>query len=195
LERLMEIKMTETHWGKLVDTDGDGNLEVVQTFDEDPVNYWHPDLLEPWREIPITSVVGSILESTTNKWWSGAEWLDKKLSEVIPEIESPPPPLEQGRVTQIRIKDPGANYDIPFVREQYDIEDGSHLVVVIDYDPIEDIAINATIIDGGRGYQVGQTFRVEQGFGRGWDPKNPTYTIIEITEIEEVPVEPAPKSK
>ena len=186
-------------WAKMVDTDGDGNLEAVQLHDEDPASLWHPDLLAAWQEVPPDTAIGSVLETSTGKWWTGADWLSKKLA-AAEAVDVQPPEAKpfKGSVTKVKIKDAGANYEIPFVRNQYDIENGKNLIVVVTYDPSTESATSIEIIDGGYNYEVGQTFRIEEGYGRDWDRKNPTFTVIEVEEVydaEDAVVHPLPPSQ
>jgi hypothetical protein len=175
-------------WAKMMDIDGDGNLEVVQTHDEDPVNLWHPDALVHWREVPSHVDIGFVLETATNVWWAGSDWLEKTLAKAD---ESDAPPLEtapfKGSVTKIKIKEAGANYEIPFVRNQYDTETGEKLIVIVTYDETTESATSVEIVDSGFNYEVGQTFRITEGYGRDWDRKNPTFTVIEIEEVYNAP--------
>lgn len=174
-------------WAKLVDTDGDNNLEVLQLSDVDPATLWHPDFLHQWQEVPADAAIGDILESSTKKWWKGADWLNKRLSEAAPApVENLNPPKFKGAVTKIKIKNSGANYEIPFVRDQYDLGEGTGLVVSVTYNDVGS-ATKVDIFHEGRGYNVGQTFNIEQGFGRDWDRKNPTYTVLEVEEIYDAP--------
>jgi hypothetical protein len=175
-------------WAKMIDTDGDGNLEAVQLHDEDPAGLWHPDFLDAWREVPPNTAIGSVLESSTGTWWTGADWLDKKLAEAD-DADAPPlvtPPFK-GSVTKLKIKEAGANYEIPFVREQHDIGNGRQLIANVTYDPITESASGVELIAGGWGYEAGQTFTITVGMGRDWDRKNPTYTVVEIEEVYDAP--------
>ena len=171
-------------WAKMIDTDGDGNLEAVQLHDEDPAGLWHPDFLDAWREVPPNTAIGSVLESSTGTWWTGADWLDKKLADAD-DADAPPlvTPSFKGAVTKIKIKDAGANYEIPFVRNQYDTETGENLVIIVTYDETTESATSVEIIESGFNYEVGQTFRITEGYGRDWDRKNPSFTVIEIEEV------------
>ena len=186
-------------WAKMVDTDGDGNLEAVQLHDEDPATLWHPDLLAPWQAVPPDTTIGSVLETSTGKWWSGADWLTRKLEQAEAADVTPPETKPfKGSVTKLKIKNAGANYEIPFVRNQYDIGNGKNLIVVTTYDSTTDSAASVEIIDGGYNYEVGQTFRIEEGYGRDWDRKNPSFTVIEIEEVydaEDAVVHPLPPSQ
>jgi len=176
-------------WAKMMDVDNDGNLEVVQTHDEDPANLWHPDALVSWREVPPHVSIGSVLETTTDIWWSGSDWLEKTLAKADdPDID---PPVEakpfKGSVTKLKIKQAGENYETPDVRDQYDIGTARGLIATVKYDSTTESAVSVEINDGGYGYEVGQTFSVNVGFGRDWDRKNPTYTIIEIESVYDAP--------
>ena len=176
-------------WAKMMDIDGDGNLEIVQTHDEDPAGLWHPDALVNWREVPAHLTVGAVLETTTNEWWSGADWLEKTLANAT-DPEAPPliePKPLKGSVTKLKIKEAGANYETPPVREQYDIGNGKQLIATVTYDSTTESAVSVEINSAGWGYEVGQTFMVEVGMGRDWDRKNPTYTVIEVETVYDAP--------
>ena len=176
-------------WAKMMDIDGDGNLEIVQTHDEDPAGLWHPDALVNWREVPAHLTIGSVLETATNEWWSGADWLEKTLAKaptpdaaVLFEVNP-----AKGSVTKLKIKEAGANYETPPVRDQYDIGSGKQLIATVTYDSTTESAVSVEINNAGWGYEVGQTFTIGVGIGRDWDRKNPTYTVIEIEAVYDAP--------
>lgn len=171
-------------WAKMVDTDGDGNLEAIQLHDEDPTGLWHPDFLAAWQEVPADTCVGDVLETSTQKWWKGADWLDKKLADCPPPQTVPATPVNKnkGNVVSVRIKEAGENYEIGSVRNQYDIGDGEGLVVTATFDETGGCS-NVEIHGRGYSYEVGQTFKISEGFGPDMNRRNPTYAIIEITEV------------
>lgn len=183
-------------WAKMMDIDGDGNFEIVQTHDEDPAGLWHPDALVNWREVPSNLAIGSVLETTTNVWWTGADWLEKTLAKAT---DADAPPFEvvpfKGSVTRLRIKEAGANYETMPVRDQYEIGMGRNLIATVTYDSTTESAVSVEINESGWGYEVGQTFNITVGMGRDWDRKNPTYTVIEVAEVYDAldaRVHPAP---
>jgi hypothetical protein len=53
----------------------------------------------------------------------------------------------------------------------------------VTYDPLTEKAVSVAIDDGGEGYEVGQTFKIDVGYGRDWDRKNPDYTVVRIKRV------------
>lgn len=174
-------------WGKLVDTDGDGNKEVLQLSDDDPTTLFTPEACQFWKEIPEGTAIGSVLEAATQKWWTGAAWLEKRIAESPPPGDpdiAPQPLLRDGEVTAVSITSPGSNYADANARDQYDIDEGQGLVVEVFYNQDTGQATSATIHNGGWGYTVGQTFTVKRGMDMlAWDRKNPTWTVLTITAV------------
>ena len=174
-------------WGKMIDTDGDGNLEVVQLSDDDPTTLFTPEACEFWFEIPEGTAQGSVKDSKTGKWYTGMEWFEKKAAEAAPPGPDEPamtPLHEEGSVLELQIVNPGDHYNIPSVRNQFDIEDGMGLVAEVFYDAEHDNASSVVIHQAGMGYKVGQEFKIEEGMDTfSWDRKNPTYTIVRITKV------------
>ena len=180
-------------WAKMVDTDGDGNKEVLQLSDDDPTTLFTPEACEFWQEVPEGTAIGSVLHAATNVWWTGADWLEKKIAESpAPDNSGDPdyvpvaPDIDVGGVLSIGITNAGDNYADTSVRSQYDIGEGIGLVVEVHYNQSTGAAESTTIHNPGRGYEVGQTFKIEQGMDMlAWDRKNPTHTIITITSVKE----------
>lgn len=65
-------------WAKVV------NDEVMQIFEDDPTNLWHPDALEFWKQVP--DYVGEGWKFKNGKWISGGQWLEEF------QAENPVPP-------------------------------------------------------------------------------------------------------
>lgn len=174
-------------WAKMVDTDGDGNKEVMQLSDVDPTTLFTPEACEFWQSVPEGTAIGSVFEVTESKWWTGAAWLERKIENSPPPDDpdvAPEPLLNPGTVTAVSITNAGDNYADASVRNQYNIGEGQGLVVEVFYDQATGQATSATIHNGGWGYEVGQTFRIEQGMDMfAWDRKNPTYTVVTITAV------------
>lgn len=179
-------------WAKMVDTDGDGNLEVVQTHDEDPSGLWHPDFLSAWQEVPSTVSIGYVLEKDTGVWWSGSDWLERKIENspapLDPDVVGDTGPIFKGAVTKVKIVSQGDNYDVGYVmRNQYDVGNGTHLVLSATFDEYGEKLESVTIENHGQGYEVGQQIQIKEGFSPRWDKRNPTYAIIEIEEVKDGP--------
>jgi len=180
-------------WAKMVDTDNDGNKEVLQLSEDDPTTLFTPEACEFWQEVPAGTAIGSVLHATTNVWWSGADWLEKKIAESPapdgsgdPDYVPPAPDRDVGGVKTVTITNAGDNYADSSVRNQYDIGAGQGFVAEVHYDQSTGSATSVTIHNPGRDYEVGQTFRVEQGMDMfAWDRKNPTYTVVTITAVQE----------
>jgi hypothetical protein len=178
-------------WAKMVDTDGDGNKEVMQLSDEDPTTLFTPEACEFWQAVPEGTSIGSVLHASTGVWWTGADWLEKRIAESPapddsgnPDYVPPPPDPHEGGVKALSITNAGDNYADASVRNQYDIGEGVGLVAEVHYNQSTGSAESVTIHNPGRGYEVGQTFRIEQGMDMfAWDRKNPTYTVVTITEV------------
>jgi hypothetical protein len=178
-------------WAKMYDTDGDGNLEVLQLSEDDPTTLFTPEACEHWFEVPDGTTIGSVLENSTKTWWTGGDWLDRKIANspaatnegedgYVPAA----PSLMSGAVTALSITSPGDNYDDASVRNQYNIGEGQGLVAEVLYNQATGQATSVTIHNGGWGYTVGQTFNVESGMNMlAWDRKNPTYTVVTVTAI------------
>ena len=174
-----------TQWAKMVDSDGDGNFEIYQLHDEDPSGLFHPDALEFWREVPDEhAAIGNVFEESSQTWYTGAAWGEKKTAEAAPEDVGPQPvPIPLGAVLELEITNAGSNYESPPVRNQYDIEDGVRLVATVTYDQVTESAVSVEINAPGEGYKVGQTFKIDVGYGRDWDRKNPDYTVVRIKRV------------
>jgi hypothetical protein len=174
-----------TQWAKMVDSDGDGNFEIYQLHDEDPSGLWHPDSLEFWREVPDEhAAIGNVFEESSQTWYTGAAWGLKKTAESPKPDAAPQETLiPLGAVLELEITNAGSNYETPPVRNQYDIEDGIRLVATVTYDQDTEKAVSVEINSPGEGYKVGQTFKIDVGYGRDWDRKNPDYTIVRIKRV------------
>jgi hypothetical protein len=174
-----------TQWAKMVDSDGDGNFEIYQLHDEDPSGLWHPDALEFWREVPDEhAAIGNVFEESSQTWYTGAAWGLKKTAEG-PQLDATPQPIAipLGAVLELEITNAGSNYETPPVRNQYDIEDGVRLVATVTYDQLTEKAVSVEINSPGEGYKVGRTFKIDVGYGRDWDRKNPDYTTVRIKRV------------
>jgi hypothetical protein len=178
-----------TQWAKMVDSDGDGNFEIFQLHDEDPSGLWHPDALEFWRQVPDeNAAIGNVFEESTQTWYTGAEWFDKKAALAVPHDTPPKPiPIPLGAVLELEITNAGSNYETPPVRSQYDIGDGTKLVATVTYDQQTEKAVSVEINAAGEGYEVGQKFKINVGFGRDWDRKNPDFTEVRIKRVNTNP--------
>jgi hypothetical protein len=174
-----------TQWAKMVDSDGDGNFEIFQLHDENPSGLWHPDALEFWREVPDEhAAIGNVFEESSQTWYTGVAWGEKKTAESPrPDVAPQPIPVPLGAVLELEITNAGSNYETPPVRSQYDIEDGVRLVATVTYDQQTESAVSVEINNPGEGYQVGQTFKIDVGYGRDWDRKNPDYTVVRIKRV------------
>lgn len=179
-------------WAKMYDVDGDGNLEVLQLSEDDPATLFTPEACEHWFEVPEGTTIGSVLEDATKQWWTGADWLERRIAnnpaptgEGEPDYIPPAPSLMAGAVTALSITSPGDNYDDASVRNQYDIgEEGKGLVAEVLYNQATGQATSVVIHNPGHGYTVGQTFNVTTGMNvLAWDRKNPTYTVVTITAV------------
>jgi hypothetical protein len=174
-----------TQWAKMVDSDGDGNFEIFQLYDENPSGLWHPDALEFWREVPDEhAAIGNVFEESSQTWYTGVAWGEKKTAES-PRLDVTPQPIPVplGAVLELEITNAGSNYETPPVRSQYDIEDGVRLVATVTYDQQTESAVSVEINNPGEGYEVGQTFKIDVGYGRDWDRKNPDYTVVRIKRV------------
>jgi hypothetical protein len=174
-----------TQWAKMVDSDGDGNFEIYQLHEEDPSGLWHPDALEFWREVPDEhAAIGNVFEESSQTWYTGVAWGAKKTAEApSPDATPQPIPIPLGAVLELEITNAGSNYETPPVRNQYDIGNGKRLVATVTYDPLTESAVSVAIDDAGEGYEVGQTFKIDVGYGRDWDRKNPDYTTVRIKRV------------
>jgi hypothetical protein len=174
-----------TQWAKMVDSDGDGNFEIYQLHDENPSGLWHPDALEFWREVPDEhAAIGNVFEESSQTWYTGVAWGEKKTAEApSPDATPQPIPVPLGAVLELEITNAGSDYETPPVRGQYDIEDGVRLVATVTYDQQTESAVSVEINNPGEGYEVGQTFKIDVGYGRDWDRKNPDYTVVRIKRV------------
>ena len=180
-------------WAKMVDTDNDGNKEVLQLSEDDPTTLFTPEACEFWQEVPEGTAMGSVLHTATNIWWTRADWLEKKIAESPapdgsgnPDYVPPAPDHDEGGVKTVTITNAGDNYADASIRNQFDIGEGQGFVAEVHYDESTGSATSVTIHNPGRGYEVGQTFRIEQGMDMfAWDKKNPTYTVVTITAVHE----------
>jgi hypothetical protein len=57
------------------------------------------------------------------------------------------------------------------------------LIATVTYDQLTEKAVSVEINDAGEGYEVGQTFIINVGFGRDWDRKNPDFTTVRIKRV------------
>jgi hypothetical protein len=70
-------------WARVVED------EIVQIFEEDPSQYFHPDTLHEWVDIPNEGVhVGWKLKN--GQWISGTQWYEEFLVENPMPPEGPP---------------------------------------------------------------------------------------------------------
>lgn len=75
-------------WAKIVEN------EIMQTFDEDPRNFWHPDAIAKndipgyWEQVPDHVNVGWKLKN--GQWISGAQWLEEWIAANPPPLPGPP---------------------------------------------------------------------------------------------------------
>ncbi len=70
-------------WARVVDD------EIVQIFEEDPSQYFHPDTLNEWVDIPNEGVhVGWKLKN--GQWISGTQWWEEFRAENPIPPEGPP---------------------------------------------------------------------------------------------------------
>jgi len=181
-------------WAKMYDVDGDGNLEVLQLSEDDPTTLFTPEACEHWFEVPDGTAIGSVLEDSTKQWWTGGDWLDRRIANNPPptgegdsDYVPAAPDLHEGAVTALSITNPGNHYADASVRQQYNIDPhGQGLVAEVFYDQSTGQATSATVHNGGWGYTVGQSFMVKEGMDMfSWDRKNPTWTVVTVTAINE----------
>jgi hypothetical protein len=75
-------------WAKIVEN------EIMQTFDEDPRAYWHPDAIAKngipghWEQVPDHVNVGWRLKN--GEWISGGQWLEEWAAANPPPPPGPP---------------------------------------------------------------------------------------------------------